>query len=56
MSLLHTILSEQDLREYVRAWGERRRAEGQQGTDPRPLPRNNQYERVERAIRQMAGP
>jgi len=55
-ALLHTILSEQDLREYVRAWGERRRAEGKQGTDPRPLPRNNQYERVERAIRQLAGP
>jgi hypothetical protein len=54
--LLKTILTDQDLRDYVRAWGEKRRAEGQQGTDPRPMQRNNQYERIQRAIRQLAGP
>jgi hypothetical protein len=54
--LLKTILTDQDLRDYVRAWGERRRAEGKQGSDPRPMPRNNQYERIERAVRQLSGP
>jgi hypothetical protein len=54
--LLHTILGDQDLRDYVRAWGEKRREEGQQGTDPRPMSRNNQYDRVARAIHQMTTP
>ena len=54
--LLKTILTDQDLRDYVRSWGERRRAEGKQGTDPRPMTRNNQYERLERALRQLSGP
>ena len=52
--LLRTILGTQDLREYVRAWGERRRAEGLQGTDPTPLPRNNQFERVAAELREAA--
>ena len=54
--LLQVILSDQDLRDYVRSWGEKRRAEGLQGTDHRPMTHNNQYERVERAIRQKSGP
>jgi hypothetical protein len=54
--LLKTILTDQDLRDYIRAWGERRRAEDAQFTDPRPMTHNNQYERVQRALRQLAGP
>jgi hypothetical protein len=54
--LLKIILADQDLRDYVRGWGERRRAEGKDGTDPRPMTHNNQYQRVQRALHQLAGP
>jgi hypothetical protein len=52
--LLRAILGDQDLRDYVRAWGERRRTEGLQGTDPTPLPRNNQFARVAAALKEAA--
>ena len=47
--LLRFILTEQDIREYVRKWGEDRRANGgaDYDDDAAPdLPRNNQYDRV----------
>ncbi len=47
--LLRFILTEQDLRDHVRAWGERRRAAGEDGDgddDFPELPRNRQYDRV----------
>ena len=48
-ALLRFILTEQDIREYVRKWGEKRRDEGfDEFSDDEPmLPRNNQYLRVE---------
>lgn len=48
-SLLKFILTEQDLRDYVRKWGEDRREEGfDEFSDDEPtLVRNNQYSRVE---------
>jgi hypothetical protein len=52
--LLHLILSQQDLRDYVRAWGERRRADEASGLEPMPLPHNNQYDRVAKAARELA--
>lgn len=46
--LLRFILTEQDLREYVRKWGEERRAagHGDYDEDYPQLPQNNQYNRV----------
>ena len=48
-ALLKLILTEQDLRDYVRKWGEDRREEGiDEFSDDEPtLARNNQYSRVE---------
>lgn len=46
--LLRFILTEQDIREYIRKWGEQRREEGHGNydDDEPDLPRNNQYDRV----------
>ncbi len=52
--LLRTILTDQDLRDYVRAWGERRRAAGEAGEEP-VLAHNNQFERVADAARELTG-
>lgn len=50
--LLRFILTDQDLRDYVRKWGEERRQEGlQDDDDPEDLVRNNQYERIARVAR-----
>ena len=48
-ALLRFILTEQDIRDYVRKWGDDRRREGlDEFSDDEPvLPRNNQYSRVE---------
>ncbi|HEX9836295.1 MAG TPA: hypothetical protein VGB90_05530 [Alphaproteobacteria bacterium] len=51
--ILRTILLDQDLRDYVRAWGERRREAGEADHNPSPLPRNNQFERVAEAARDL---
>jgi len=47
-SLLKFILTEQDIRDYVRKWGEDRRDKGlDEFSDDEPvLPQNNQYSRV----------
>lgn len=52
--LLRTILTDQDLRDYVRAWGERRRAAGEADEEP-VLAHNNQFERVAAAAHELAG-
>lgn len=51
-AMLRFILTDQDLRDYVRKWGEVRRDEGadDDGDDPE-LIRNNQYERIAEATR-----
>lgn len=48
-ALLRLILTEQDIRDYVRKWGDDRREAGfDEFSDDEPvLPRNNQYARVE---------
>jgi hypothetical protein len=48
-ALLRFVLTEQDIRDYVRKWGDGRREEGfDELSDDEPvLPRNNQYSRVE---------
>ncbi len=53
-ALLRTILTDQDLRDYVRAWGERRRDNGEADTEP-VLAHNNQFERVAAAARELTG-
>ena len=50
-ALLRFILTDQDLRDYVRKWGETRRGEGTEDDDDPELMRNNQYERVAEAAR-----
>ncbi len=52
-ALLRTILTDQDLRDYVRAWGERRRAAGE-ADEELVLAHNNQFERVAAAARELA--
>ncbi len=47
--LIQFILSDEDLRDYVRGWGERRREEGREGEPPK-LRANNQLRRVEEKI------
>ncbi len=57
--LLRFILTEQDLRDYVRAWGERRREAGEDGDgddDFPELPRNRQYDRVAEKARSRLTP
>ncbi len=50
-ALLRFILTDQDLRDYVRKWGAVRRDEGADDDDDPELMRNNQYERVAEAAR-----
>ncbi len=50
-ALLRFILTDQDLRDYVRKWGETRRDEGADDDDDPELMRNNQYERIAEAAR-----
>ena len=50
-ALLRFILTDQDLRDYVRKWGETRRDEGTEDDDDPALMRNNQYERIAEAAR-----
>ncbi|MEX2643757.1 MAG: hypothetical protein WD270_09905 [Acetobacterales bacterium] len=50
--LLQFILSDDDLRNYVRAWGERRREEGREREAPK-LRANNQFRRVEQMIDEL---
>lgn len=52
-ALLRYILTEQDLREYVRKWGDDRREAGfdEFADDDPVLARNNQYARVEKEAR-----
>ena len=50
-ALLLFILTDQDLRDYVRKWGETRRDEGAEDDDDPELMRNNQYDRVVDAAR-----
>jgi hypothetical protein len=47
--LIQFILSDDDMRDYVRAWGERRRADGRDGSPPK-LRANNQLRRIEAMI------
>lgn len=47
--LIQFILSDEDLRDYVRGWGERRREEGREDEPPK-LRANNQLRRVEEKI------
>ena len=56
--LLRFILTQQDLRDYVRKWGEDRRADGfDEFSDDEPeLARNNQYARVEAEARKYLVP
>lgn len=49
--LLRFILTEQNLRDYVRKWGETRRDEGDGEDDDPELARNNQYDRINEAAR-----
>ena len=53
--LLRTVLTTEDVREYVRKWGEERRAAGiDEFADDEPeLPRNNQFEHVAKAARKF---
>ncbi len=45
--LLRFILTEQDLRDHVRSWGERRREDGvAQAAEPGEVPHNRQYDRI----------
>lgn len=50
-ALLRFILTDQDLRDYVRKWGEVRRGDGTEDDDDPELMRNNQYERIAEAAR-----
>jgi hypothetical protein len=52
--LLTFILQDQDLRDYVRKWGENRRAQGIDEPEPE-LKRNDQFYRVARAARRLTG-
>lgn len=56
--LLRFILTQQDLRDYVRKWGEDRRTEGiDEFSDDDPvLVQNNQYHRVETEARKFMEP
>lgn len=54
--LLRLILTEQNLRDYIRKWGETRREEGSDTDDDPDLPRNNQYDRVVEAAREHLAP
>ena len=51
--LLRVILTTEDVRDYVRRWGEARREAGHDEftDDERKLPRNNQFETVAKAAR-----
>ncbi len=51
-ALLRTILTDQDLRDYVRAWGERRRDAGEEDVEP-VLAHNNQFERLAARAREL---
>jgi hypothetical protein len=51
--LLAFILEDQDLRDYVRRWGEDRRKTGINGKTPK-LKRNNQFRRVEKKATELA--
>ena len=57
-ALLRYILTEQDIRDYVRKWGEGRRRAGlgDYGEDEPILSRNNQYARVEGEARKYLVP
>ena len=57
-ALLRFILTEQDIRDYVRKWGEGRRRAGlgDYGEDEPILSRNNQYARVEAEARKYLVP
>jgi hypothetical protein len=50
-ALLRFILTDQDLRDYVRKWGELRRDDGAEDDDDPELMPNNQYERIAEAAR-----
>ena len=57
--LLRFILTEQDIREYIRKWGEDRREAGAPDYDDGDLPdlpRNNQYDRVATRARKYLEP
>lgn len=54
--LLRFILTEQDLRDYVRKWGETRRSDGTNEDDDPELPRNKQFDRVAAAARDHLAP
>jgi hypothetical protein len=54
--LLRFILTEQDLRDYVRKWGETRRNDGSDEDDDPELPHNRQFERVAAAARGHLAP
>ena len=57
-ALLVVILTTEDVRDYVRKWGEERRAAGidEFAADEPELVRNNQFERVARAARKYLTP
>lgn len=56
--LLRVVLTTEDVRDYVRKWGEERRAAGlDEFADDEPeLPRNNQFEHVAKAARTFLAP
>ena len=54
--LLRLILTGQDLRDYVRKWGETRRNDGSGEDDEPDLPHNRQFERIAAAARDHLAP
>ena len=56
--LLRFVLTQQDIRDYVRKWGDDRRAQDldEDADDEPTLARNNQYERLEAEARKFMAP